>query len=385
MILGGAQEDALATVAGLRDTGRYEVGLITGGDLGPEGELLSRARELGVPLMIIPEMRREVRPHSDLMAAAALRRTLSRLGPDIVQTHSSKAGILGRWAARRAGVGAILHRMHGLAFHPYESRARNSLYIAAERSASRWCDRLIVVAEAMKRQALEANVGHERQYVTIPTGVEVGPYLAIDHATRRRVRAELGFEDDDVVMVQIARISPLKGHDLLLDAARVVLARARHAKFLFVGDGPLRQQIERRVSEGLPPGAVRFTGLVRPERIPGLLAASDMLVHASLREGLPRVHVQALLARRPVVAFDVDGTREVVLDGRTGRLVKPRDVAGLASALSELALAPDDRTRMGDAGRKMCRDTYSTEALVRSTANLYDELLASVNRTGGGA
>jgi len=382
MILGGAQEDALSTVAGLRETGRYDVGLITGGDLGPEGELISRARELGVPLMIVPALRREVRPHSDLMAAAALRRALARLAPDIVQTHSSKAGILGRWAARRARVPLVLHRIHGLAFHPYESRARNALYIACERAAARWCDRLIVVAEAMRRQALDAGIGRDEQYVTIPTGMDVGPYLRTDEATRRRLRAELGFAEDDVVIAKVARISPLKGHRYVLDAARSLLARAPRARFLFIGDGPLRAPVERRAAAELPRGTVRFTGLVPPDRIPALLATSDLLVHASLREGLPRVHVQALLARRPVVAFDVDGTREVVRPGRTGALVAPGDVAGLADALAKLALDAGARDAMGDAGRDMCRTTFSVESLLRSTMDLYERCLASARGRG---
>jgi glycosyltransferase involved in cell wall biosynthesis len=385
MILGGAQEDALLSIDGLRGTGRYEVGLISGSQLGSEGELLSRARALGVPVLELPALKREVAPVSDFAAAAALRRVLAQLRPTIVHTHSSKAGVLGRWAARRAGVPVVLHRIHGLPFHPYERPHRNLLYITCERRAAHWADRLIVVADAMKRQALDAGVGREDQYVKIPTGIDVQPYLEADRSTGRRVRAGLGLSEDEVVVAKIGRLFELKGHDFVIDAAPAVLRTVPKARFLFIGGGPWRERLERRARSELPPGAVTFTGLVKPERIPELLAASDMLVHASLREGLPRVLVQSLLAARPVVSFNVDGTPEVVEDGVTGLLVPPRDVAGLAKALVELAADPARRTQFGTTGRRRWREVFSADALVSATDRLYQECLATCPPAGTAA
>jgi glycosyltransferase involved in cell wall biosynthesis len=375
MILGGAQEDALLTIDGLRKTGRYDVGLITGGDLGSEGELMSAARDLGVPLVVIRALRREVRPHSDLLAAAALRRILSGLAPDIVHTHSSKAGVLGRWAARRAGVPIVIHRVHGLAYHAYETRARNWLYAKTERIAAPWADRIVVVADAMKRQALAEGIGREAQYVKIPTGMPVEPYVNLDEAARGRARRELGFSETDIVVAKVARLFDLKGHAFVLDAARQILAKAPSVKFLFIGGGPLRASLEARARAELPEGAVRFTGLVPPARIPPLLAASDLLVHASLREGLPRVLIQALLAARPVVTFDVDGAAEVVENGVTGTLVEPRDVPGLAEAVVFLASNEKARHAYGQRGRERCRKIFSAEALIEATDRLYAECL----------
>jgi len=375
MILGGAQEDALLTLEGLRAGGAYEVGLVTGPETGSEGELLSRARAAGIPVRIVRPMRRSMSPVLDLVAAAELRRILTETRPVIVQSHSSKAGILTRWAARRAGLPVVVHRIHGLAFHPFGGRIANAVYRTAERLAAPGADRLISVADCLTRTCLDAGIGRPEQFVTIPTGVETKPYLEMPPDTGARVRRELGFDKKDVVFVKVARLFELKGHESVIEAASEVLRTVPRARFLFVGDGPRRDELER-AARSLPPGVVRFTGLVAPESVPEFLAASDCLVHASLREGLPRVFVQAHLAGLPVVAFDLDGAPEIVADGETGRLVAARDVGALARAMAEISGDPARRSTMGVLGRKRALDRFSARALVRSTDLLYRELLA---------
>ncbi len=379
MIVGGAQEDALVSLAGLRDSFGYKVGLITGPETGPEGELISRAREIGIPLKIIPAMRRAVRPMLDILAAAALRRIFAELRPAIVQSHSSKAGVLARWAARRARVPVVVHRIHGVAFHRFAGRAANAVYVAAERAVAPCANRLVSVADCLTRACLAAGIGREEQYITIPTGIDVRPYTlsaSTRKETRARVRRELGLADGDLVIVKVARLSDLKGQSFVRDAAPEVLRALPEARFLFVGGGNLRSSLERRAGAETPPGTVRFTGLVPPERIPELLAASDVLVHSSLHEGLPRALVQAHMAALPVVSFDVDGAPEIVEHGRSGSLVPPRDVGGLASALIELGRDASLRERFGRRGRERALERFSAEALVRATDRLYRELLA---------
>ena len=375
MILGGAQEDVLLTVDGLRRSGRYEVGIVSGPETGSEGELLSQARGLGVPVRIVPELVRAVRPGMDLAALAALRRLFSELRPDIVQTHSSKAGIVGRLAARLARVPVVIHRIHGLAFHPYGRWWRNRLYVALERAAAPLADRLVSVSEVVTRQALAAGVGSPEQYTTIYSGVNVRPYLEAGPKLGRRTRQRYGLGEGDLVIVKVARLFELKGHEYVLAAAPRVLEALPNARFLFVGGGPLRATLERWAADLLPPGTVRFTGLVPPGDIPGLLAASDILVHASLREGLPRVFMQAMLAARPVVSFDVDGAPEIVSPGENGELIRPGDTGALARAIVTIGRDAGLRARMGRAGRERCRETFSAEALLRSTESLYRQLL----------
>jgi glycosyltransferase involved in cell wall biosynthesis len=375
MILGGAQEDALVTVNALRRTGAYEAGIVAGPETGPEGELLSEARGCGLPVRVVPEMRRAVRPVLDLAAVSALRRLFSELKPDIVQTHSSKAGVLGRLAARAAGVPVVIHRVHGVAFGPWQTRFGNTAFVAAERAAAPLADRLVTVADFLKDQCLAAGVGRPEQFETIRCGFDVRPYLDAGPETRERVRREFGFLEDDLVIVKIARLSELKGHGYVLAAAPEVLRELPRAKFLFVGGGKLRGDLERDAREKLPAGTVRFTGLVPRERIPGVLAASDILVHAGLREGLPLVLVQAMLAGRPVVSFDLDGAPEVVLPGETGLLIEPGDKAGLARAVVGLGRDPGRRAALSARGRAACREAFGLETLVRSIDRLYRGLL----------
>jgi len=375
MILGGAQEDALLALEGLRAGGAYEVGLVTGPETGPEGELLSRAREAGIPVHIVRPMRRRVSPCLDLLAGAELRRIFAQTAPAIVQSHSSKAGVLARWAASRAGVPVVLHRIHGLAFHPFGGKIANAVFRTAERLAAARADRLVSVADCLTRTCLDAGIGRPDQFVTIPTGIETAPYLNAPPGLRARVRGELGFEDDDVVFVKVARLFELKGHEFVLEAARKVLDSVPSAKFLFVGGGPRREELEFAARK-LPPGSVRFTGLVPPERISEVLVAGDCLVHSSLREGLPRVFAQAHLAGLPVVAFDLDGAPEIVEDGRTGRLVPARDVEALAAAMVDMAKDRSKREAFGRLGRERAIERFSARALVRSTDKLYRKLLA---------
>jgi len=383
MILGGAQEDALLALDGLARSGDWEVGLVTGPETGPEGTLLPRARRLGIPVRVVGPMRREVRPALDIAAAAELRRLFSELRPDVVQTHSSKAGILGRWAARRAAVPVVIHRVHGVAFGPHASPWRNALYVALERAAARRADRLVVVADAMRLACLEAGIGRPEQFVTIRTGVDVRPYLAADERLRERTRRELGIASGEIVFVKLARLAPLKGHEYVLRAARELEGELPGARLLFVGDGALRPRLEALARELLPPGRCIFTGLVEPERVPALLAASDVLVHASLREGLPRSLVQAGLAARPAVAFSVDGAPEVIENSRSGFLVPPGDVRALAERMLELGRDPALRGSFGSRGRERCASLFGAEALVRATAGLYRELLEEKRRARG--
>jgi glycosyltransferase involved in cell wall biosynthesis len=376
MILGGAQEDTLVTVEGLRNSGAYEVGIITGPETGAEGELLSEARARGIPLLIVPEMRRSVRPELDAAAYLRLRRVFRYFRPRVVHSHSSKAGVLARLAARAAGVPVVVHTIHGLAFHRYGSALANCVYVAAERVAARAADALVSCADVMTRVCLAEGIGRADQFVTTFSGMDVAAYTGADPARRARVRRELGFMENDLVIAKVARIAELKGHGMVLEAAAQVLRSVPEAKFLFVGDGDLRAEVERKARSHLPPGVVVFTGLVPPARVPELVAASDMLVHASLREGLPRVLPQALLSARPVVTFDLDGAPEVVKTGETGVLVEAGDVPGLARGIIELALDPAKRHAYGEEGRRRCIEPFSARTMVVQTDRLYRELLA---------
>ncbi len=373
LILGGAQENTLLTVEGLARDPRYQVSLITGPPIGPEGSMIDRARDNGVDLIIIPEMRREIHPYRDMATLLKLISCFRRERPDIVHTHSSKAGIIGRMAARCAGVPAVLHTIHGMAFHAHQSRAANALYIRLERMAARWSDKLISVADAMTEQAVAAKVAPPEQFVTIRSGMDTAPFLAETDA-RERIRREFGMAPDDIVIGKIARLFELKGHADVLNAAPAVLERFPQARLFFVGDGLLRGELEEQATRLGIRERVTFAGLVHPSRIPDMIKAMDLVVHASLREGLARVLPQALLSGCPVISYDVDGAREVVIDGETGYLVPPQSVEGLSRAMLGALSDLEGARAMAAEGRRRFAAAFGSDTMVRRIAELCEEL-----------
>ena len=369
MILGGAQENTLLTCEGLHARG-HEVTLITGPPLGPEGQLMDRAREGGYRVIVVDALRREIHPLRDRAAGRELRRLLAEIRPDVMHSHSSKAGILARKAAAQLGGMRVVHTVHGLPFHPYQSRWRHRLYVALERRAAGRSDALISVADAMTQQALAAGVGRPEQYTTIYSGMEVEPFLSRPPEADA-FRAAMKLPAGAVLVTQVSRLAELKGHEFLLAAAERL--DDDHVHFCFVGDGAWRRRIEAQIAEAKLARRFRLTGLVDPEQIPAALHASDIVVHCSLREGLARALPQAMLAGKPVVSFDVDGAREVV-DSETGILLPPRDVAGLHLAIETLAGSRELRDRLGAAGRERCRERFDHRRMVARIEEVYEGL-----------
>ncbi len=375
MILGGAQENTLHTCDILHRRPEWEVLLVTGPPIGPEGELLTEVRRRGIPCVVVPELRRAVRPCRDAAALLRLVQVLRRFRPAIVQTHSSKAGILGRFAANLLRVPAVIHTVEGLPFHPYAPAHVNAAFILAERAAARVTDRIVCVAQAMVEQARQAGIRPRGGFTVIYSGMDVDAYRDADR-TRQSVRRRFGFGADDVVIGKIARLFELKGHEFVLRAAPKIVARCPQARFLFVGDGVLRDRLAAEAAELGIADRVVFAGLIPPQDIPAIIGAMDVLVHASLREGLARVLVQALLCERPVVTYDLDGAPEVILDGVTGRLVPPQSVDELAEAVVWTIRNPEDARRMAREGRRRFADQFRIETMVDRTEALYRELLA---------
>jgi glycosyltransferase involved in cell wall biosynthesis len=374
MILGGAQENTLLCCEGSLRRYRADVLLITGPALGPEGSLLERARAGGVPLEIVPELRRSIHPWRDWQSYRRIKQILRDFRPDVVHTHSAKGGILGRAAAFQLRVPAIVHTVHGAPFHPYQSSLAREFSRRCERWAARRCHALVSVSDAMTELLVSNHVAPRAQFTTIYSGLEIEPLLAAD-SRREAIRRELGYAPDDLVIGTIARLSPLKGHEYVVRAAPAIVAARPNASFLLVGDGPLRGRVASQIAAAGLSERFKFLGLVTPERIPGLIAAMDMVVHTSLREGLARALVQSLLVGRAVISYDVDGAREVVLDGETGYLLPPQSSDDLVEAVIRLAADPSLRARMGAAGRRLFADRFRQERMVDELHRLYDRLL----------
>ena len=397
MILGGAQENTLLTCEGLHRKG-HDITLITGPALGPEGELLSRAHRGGYQVIEIDNLRREINPFHDIPCYRKLKELIRKSDADIIHTHSAKAGILGRWAAaavrkeandaccaplrnlRNAQASAcrrpmIVHTIHGLAFHRYQSALKNWPYAAVERSAARATDAFISVADAMTAQAMAAGIGQPEQFKTIVSGLETASYLADPpQETIARRRLQLDIPPNVRVVITVARLAELKGHEFIIRSAQQIAKRHEDVVWLFVGDGHLRHQIEQQITAAGLSDRFRFTGLVPPDQVPELIHTADILVHCSLREGLARVLPQAMLCGKPVISFDVDGAREVATE-KTGILLKPQDVPGLIEAQERLLDDGKLTVRLGRAGRELCRHRFDHQVMVDDIEQLYLRLL----------
>jgi glycosyltransferase involved in cell wall biosynthesis len=373
MIVGGAQENTLLNCLDLIQIHGDDVLLITGPAIGPEGDLLRQGRGGEVPLAYVPPLRRSIHPWRDAASYRAIKKILKDFQPNVVHTHSAKGGFLGRLAAWSLKVPAIVHTVHGAPFHPFQNLLPRTLFRWCEWYAARQCHAIISVADAMTDLMVEAGVAPHEKFITIYSGMDVEPFLHADES-RQRVRQELGYSSEHIVIGKIARLFYLKGHDNVIVAAKEVIQKNPLVRFLFIGDGLLRDSLQQQIDAAGLHDHFQFTGLVPPAQIPELLGAVDILVHASLREGLARALPQALIAGKPVVSYDVDGAREVCITGQTGFLIPPRDVVALAAALTQLAADPSLRQQLGYAGRSRFADQFRHETMTRRVREVYERV-----------
>lgn len=298
LIIGGSQENTVLSCIGAADQG-HAVALAYGPIYGPEGSLLPRViTDSRIERFEIPNLVRHIAPLRDRRCMKELRALIRKWKPDVVHTHSSKAGILGRKAAWIEKVPVVVHTIHGLAFHPYQSWWRNFLYIRAERWAARRCHAIVSVADAMTVQALAQKIGRPEQFVTIRSAMETADFIA--PATKREeLRARFGWDESVVVLGTVARLAELKGHDDMIDAFGELLKKSQttapKVALLWVGDGWWRERLVTRVKALGIADQVAMTGLVDPSEIPAWISAMDVVVHPSYREGLPRAVVQGML------------------------------------------------------------------------------------------
>lgn len=376
LIVGGAQENTIASVLGLREKPGLEVSLFSGPTSGPEGSLEPRVARIPGLLTLVPELIRPVSPWHDWLALRKLTAHFRAHQPDLVHTHSGKAGVLGRLAAHAAGVPIIVHTIHGPSFGPFQGKLANFALRAAERRAGRVTTHFVSVANAMTEQYLAASIGKSEQYTRIFSGFDLDPFLNAKNDPA--LRAKLGIAPDDFVIGKVARMFEHKGHEDLFTIAPTLALAYPHLKFLLVGDGALRPRFQQ-VAQQLMPSQCIFTGLVPPGEVPALVGIMDVVVHLSRREGLARVLPQALAAGKPTIAFDCDGAREVCRDDETGFLLAPGDLTGLGKRIEQLAFDRPLCERLGNRGRELVKENFPVQRMVDELHALYLRLQA--NRT----
>jgi glycosyltransferase involved in cell wall biosynthesis len=377
LIIGGAQENTLLSCEGQHDLG-HDVTLMTGPPIGPEGSLLQRAQSYGYKVELIDNMHRAISPWKDYAIYRNLIHRLRELQPDIVHTHSSKAGIIGRYAARKAKARAVIHTIHGLAFTASTSRMVNHAYKMFEKRAAPLTDKIVCVAQAMADQSLAAGVGRPEQYTVVYSGMETEPFVH-PPLSRDEIRKKIGFTDEHIVVGTIARLFHLKGHEDLLDIAPDLCRQFPALRFLWIGDGILRPQFESRMQQmGLRDRFI-LTGMVPPSEVPQLTAAMDILAHPSRREGLARALPQGSLSGVPTITYDIDGAKEGVIDGQTGFVLPPFDKAKLSASIATLAANPDQRRRMGTTGREFALKRFAASTMVEGLEKVYREAIENVS------
>ena len=380
LVVGGAQENTLSTIRGLVKQPELEVNLISGPSIGPEGSLENEARKIvsGSELTIVPELVRPVHPLKDFLALRKLEKILREQKPDLVHTHSGKAGLIGRLAAKRAGVPIIVHHIHGPSFGNFQGVTANFIFTAAERHAGKVTNHFFCSAGAMTKLYLAAGIGKPEMFTRIFSGFNLEPFT---NATNDlALRQHLGLDASHFVIGKIGRIFRLKGHADLLTAFSKILPQVPHARLLFVGDGTLRGEIEKQIQSLGLAGKVIFTGLVRPTEVARYVGIMDCLAHLSYREALSRALPQALAAGKPVVAYDFDGADEICLENQTGFVVRTGDTATAAEKLLRLAREPELRKTFGHCGSQFVQENFSIEKMVADQYAVYQQLAAKRGR-----
>jgi len=373
LILGGAQQNTISSCAAQQAKG-HQVTLVYGPIYGPEGSMLPDAQRSGAQLIEQYWMRRAILPPHDLVCYWQLRQILRQIRPDVVHTHSSKAGIVGRAAAWAEQVPAVIHTIHGLPFHPQQSQLINRSYIAMERWAARRCHKILGVTQKTLDTFRDHGIGSPSQYEMVPSGVDVSAFSPEPEA-RERVRRELGIPLDAPVAGLLGRLDPLKGQDDLLDILPDLLKKLPEARLLLVGGGWHRPKLEARLTGQTWRDRVLFTGLVPPSQVPGYLAAMDVNTLPSYQEGQPRTLVQALLCGRPIVGYDAGGIGEICVDGLTGRLVPVGDRTALLNALAALLADPAERARLAETGRKYAQERFNLDLMIARLEEIYRQTL----------
>jgi len=374
LTLGGSTENTVLSVASLAGAG-HDCLLVAGAEQS-EPAVVGAARARGCRVELMRSLVRQPSPIRDVRALVGLVRLFRRERPHLVHTHTSKAGFLGRLAARLAGVPRVVHTPHGHVFYGYWGPSRTALFVALERLAARWTDTIVTLTPREVEEHLERRIGRVEQYAVVPSGVPTAA-LRATAPSRAAARARLGLGPGAFVIVGVGRLVPIKGFDLLVAALPALLARVPAAHVVLVGDGEERAALEARAAALGVAGRLRITGAVSD--VTGHLAAADVLAAPSRNEGMGRVLVEAMALGLPVVGAAVGGIPDVIEDGGCGLVVPPEDPAALAEALVDLGVDAALRAKLGAAAPRRA-EAFSTAVAGAAMASIYDGLVRAQGR-----
>lgn len=374
---GGSAENTLLTCIGLNKK-IYEVALVSGLVFSLREEEQEEAEREGVNFIVIPELIRSINLLKDIKTFWKIFRLLKKEKFDIVHTHSSKAGILGRLAAKLAGVPIIVHTPHGHIFYGYFNFFLSKIFIVLERFVAKFTNKIITLTEKGREEHIKFKIAPSDKFIAIHSGIRFNSLLPI-YIDVEAKRKQLGIPQDSLVVGTVGRLVPVKGQRYLIEAVARLVNVMPNLILLVVGNGPLKKDLEIQVKRLKINARVRFLGL--RDDIPELLSILDLFVLPSINEGMGRALVVAMALGKPVVAARVGGIPDVVIDGQTGLLVQPKDPAALAEAMLKLLKDKPLAKKMGEQGKIWVVPRFDAEAMVNKIKGLYEDLLK--NYKGG--
>lgn len=362
--LGGAQKQLLALIRGL-DKEKFRIFLFTA----REGLLIEEALSVSELTLIRSRcLERAINPLKDFSVLLEIYKAIRDNDIKIVHTHSSKAGILGRLAARLCGIEVVLHTVHGWSFHDFQHRVTYLIFRWLEEQVARLTDRIIVVSEHDKEKGLLNRIGNSAKYTLIRYGIDYAQFTG----KKSELKKELGIDEATLTVGMVACFKPQKSIQDFIRLAFLAKQKMPGLAFVLVGDGVLRRDLE---------GLIRRLGLARDvflcgwrRDIPGVLSGIDAFVLTSLWEGLPVTVLEAMASGKPVIATDTLGVREVVEDGQTGYLIPPKDMSGACEKLIRLLGDGQMRERMGRRARDSLGLRFHIDSMVSDTQRLYLDL-----------
>ncbi|MFB3789161.1 MAG: glycosyltransferase family 4 protein, partial [bacterium] len=355
------------------DPERYESILLYGQEAPEEGNMLHLAEEKGVFPILIPNLGRDLNCFRDLKTLWTLYRFFRREKPDIVHTHTAKAGTVGRLAAWLAGVPVIVHTFHGHVLHGYFSPWKTALFRTIERALARVSSRIIAVSEQCRQDLIAYGVAKPEAVRMIPLGLDLDSLVHPAPDTGPGLREDLGIPRDAFVVGMVARLAPIKRHEDLFQAIPLVLREYPDTWFVIVGGGERRDELENLAARLGINHHCRFAGFRRDQG--RVYRDLDLVVLTSANEGLPVVIIEALASGAPAVATRVGGVPELIEEGKTGYIVEPGNIESIAEGIKKAAADPAQTRAMGLAAREEIIRKYSIQRLVGDIEKLYDELL----------
>ena len=368
--LGGAQENTLYTLRNLNRE-RYNLFLVAN----DEGILIEEAKRMkDVEVFFIPDLIRPINPLKDLIALIKLFHFCRKKKIDIIHTHSSKAGILGRWAARFAKVPVITHTIHGWGFYPKQNFLKRRLFIFLERITGKITDRLIAVSQANIETGIRNRIGRKEKYTLIRSGIKPSRFQNVEVNIREK-RKGLSLDPDTKVVIMIAPFKPQKAPLDFVEVANQVIKKRPKTQFLLIGDGELRPEIEELIKALNLEKKVILTGWRKD--VPQILKVTDILVLTSRWEGLPRVFPEAMASELSIVATKVDGAPEAVEEGVNGFLIPVGDISGVAEKIITLLDNPEMAKEMGRKGKERVFPEFDIDLMVEKIDDLYQGLIRS--------